>query len=142
MEDHRKLRLNFCFFTGLVYLGFGILLLLRALGLGLPSMGTINIESDPAGGLLLILIAAIFLSGVQDIKAGLREGVAHMYVGIVLSLFFAVIYALAMATGAMEAWLAGEEASYTIGPVIYLGILPLAGLVKWRTGFSLKARVS
>lgn len=99
------------------------------------------IPADIIAGLILILIGSVFLYGVSEIRAGVREGIAYVYVGILLSLIFAGIYVLAGTGELLEAHLLKNEEymGWTLldaaRPEIYLGILSLLTYLKWKDSF-------
>lgn len=98
-------------------------------------------KADPIGGLILILIGSIFLYGVMELRQGIQEGIAFVYVGILIALIFTIIYGLVATANWMEVsifhdpemieWTLKED----IKPGLYLGILPLTGYILWKKEF-------
>ncbi|MDI3539950.1 MAG: hypothetical protein PWR29_1744 [Methanolobus sp.] len=102
---------------------------------------TLFIPADIIAGLILILIGSVFLYGVSEIRAGVREGIAYVYVGIILSLIFGGIYVLAATGELLEIHLL-KNAEYTgwtlldtLRPEIYMGMLSLLTYLKWKDSF-------
>ncbi len=95
------------------------------------------------GAFVLVIVGATFLWGSWEIHQGMDEGIAYIYVGIVLALAFAMIYALVMGANAVEAGPIGNEdlsdweASDDLRPGLYLAVLPLIGVIAWRDRFRL-----
>lgn len=141
---NNKSKLIFGLISGMLYIVFGCIQIV--VGFGFRSMVTeaIFIPNDVIGGFILILIGIIFLFGVHKLKLGISEGVAFIFIGIFLALIFVIIYLLVMASNAIEAHVLVNEdffawaPSHDLRPGIYLGILPLLGLIIWRSKFSLK----
>jgi len=106
--------------------------------------GAIPGGRDPLGGLMLLLVGIVLLQGRRELAAGIREGIAFVYFGILLGLLFAGIQLLEIGGGAVDALVKGTgwaPASH-LGPAVWLGPLPLVGLAAWRTGFRLGPRSS
>jgi hypothetical protein len=77
----------------------------------------------------------------MELRSGLNEGIAYIYVGILISLLFATVYVLVMAGNWMDSFLlngteiCGWDILYDLRPAIYLGILPLCGYLIWSKEF-------
>ena len=99
------------------------------------------IPPDIIAGMILILIGCVFLYGASEIHSGVHEGIAYVYVGILLSLIFAGIYVLAATGDLLEAHLlkneeyAGWSILDALRPEIYLGVLSLLTYLKWKDSF-------
>lgn len=99
------------------------------------------IPPDIIAGIILILIGSVFLYGASEIRSGVREGIAYIYVGILLSLIFAGIYVLAATGDLLEAYLLKNEDYIgwsvldALRPEIYLGVLSLLTYLKWKDSF-------
>lgn len=97
--------------------------------------------SDLMGSLVLVLIGSIFLYGLMELRSGLNEGIAYVYVGMLISLLFATVYMLVMTGNWMESYLLNdpEITGWSFGndfrPAIYLGILSLCGYFLWKKDF-------
>ena len=128
---------------GCLYFLFGLIQIIVGFGFSSRIMDALLIPTDIIGGFILILLGSVFMYGVKELKSGISEGVAYIYVGIFLAVIFLVIYLLIMAADAVEAYVILNEdyMGWTpydaIKPGIYLGIIPLAALVIWRAKFSL-----
>jgi hypothetical protein len=91
--------------------------------------------------MILILIGCVFMYGASEIHSGVHEGIAYVYVGILLSLIFAGIYMLAATGDLLEARLlknedyAGWSVLDALRPEIYLGVLSLLTYLKWKDSF-------
>ena len=100
------------------------------------------IPPDVLGGLLLLVVGATFLSGAKELRMGIPEGVAYVYVGTLLSLTFAIVYLLTMSGNALEAFVLGcedfEDWTFLsdMRPAIYLAVLALPAYLSRKTRFS------
>ncbi len=109
--------------------------------LGNSALGVLFIPSDFMGSLVLVLIGSIFFYGLMELRNGLNEGIAYVYVGIIISLIFATVYMLVLAGNWMESCLlndpeiTGWSFSDDFRPAIYLGILSLCGYILWKNDF-------
>lgn len=72
---------------GLVYAGVGVVQVFVAFGI----IGPITGFTDLVGGFLLIIVAAVFLTGVKPLSKDEQEGYAFIAVGYILA---AVLFAL------------------------------------------------
>jgi hypothetical protein len=138
----------FALISGLLFLIFGILQFIVGIGF-LSFLGSaLFIPQDILGGFILVLIGIIYLTSVYELRQGITEGVAYIYVAIILSLFFMGIYLLIMLTNGLEAGIFTNEdlRNWTpindIRPGIYLSIISLFGFIIWREKFSFKNKTS
>lgn len=105
------------------------------------ALGLFFAPSDIIGSLVLLLIGSIFLYGLMELRNGLNEGIAYVYVGIIISLLFATVYMLVMSGNWMESYLlndpemAGWSFRDDFRPGIYLGVLSLCGYILWNKDF-------
>jgi hypothetical protein len=90
--------------VGLSYGSIGILQLLASLGIIAPIMGF----TDVVGGFLLIIIAAVFLTGVRPLIRNEQEGYAFIAVGYILAAVLFGLQVLVIGTNALG-WLLGFE---------------------------------
>jgi len=94
--------------VGSAYAGVGVIQILVALGIIVPLIGF----SDLVGGALLIIVAAVFLTGVKPLSKNEQEGYAFIVVGYILAAVLFALQVMAIITNAMgwllrfEAWLA------------------------------------
>lgn len=139
-EDGKKI---FGLMAGVVYVIFGAIQAVVGLGYNAGWIKAIFVPPDIVGGLILVLIGAVFLYGFKELNAGVNEGVAYIYVGILLALVFTAIYLLIMGADALEEYVIKGEGFedwaplHDMKPGIYLGILPFAGLLAWRKSLGL-----
>ncbi len=124
---------------------FGTLQLLAGSGLGDGWSRALLLGGGAMDGMVMLIIGLVFLQGHRELRAGLREGVAFVYVGILLATFFLLVQASQISASYMGAWTVGGDwegysAMDTISPFLYLSPLPLAGLLAWRGSFTLRPR--
>jgi hypothetical protein len=129
---------------GLLFLLFGILQLIVSIGSISSLQSSLYIPNDIIGSFILILTGIIFLYGIFELNKGIREGVAFVYVGIIFSLFFLGIYLLSMLLNGIQAYLLmnsdfeGWSPLDDLRPGIYLGLISIIVLIKWREKISIK----
>ncbi len=131
--------------AGGLYVLFGILQMLAALGLGDSWSRALLLGGGAIDGAIMVIIGLVFIQGNRELRSGLHEGVAFLYVGILLALFFLFVQLTQISASYMGAWTVGGtwegySALDTISPFLYLSILPVAGLLVWRGGFTLAPR--
>jgi hypothetical protein len=90
--------------VGLSYGSMGTLQLLASLGFITPIMGF----TDIVGGFLLIIIAAVFLTGVRPLLGNEQEGYAFIAVGYILAAVLFGLQVFVIGTNALG-WLFGFE---------------------------------
>ena len=139
-RDVTEEKLIFGLVAGSAYMLFGVLQALVCVGVvEIPF-----VPAEPVGVFVLLILGAVFLSGYRELREGTDEGVAHVHVGLLLSLLFAVLYLLILGADALEAYLlknedfAGWTPSDGIRPELYLALLSLMGLYRWKDVFSFK----
>ena len=147
MKKDSRRKMLFTLFMGASYIFFGLAQLIAGSSnalLGITGPGSLGkaitemlfIPPDAIGGLVLILIGCVFTYGFVEIHSGKEEGIAYVYVGILLSLIFAGIYVLAAFGNILEAYLLQNEAFAEwsvlddIRPEIYLGLISLLAYLK------------
>jgi len=96
----------YSFFIGMLYAIFGILEILigwgEFVGTGLPLIQPIELAGinlvppDVFGGIMLIIIGIVYLTGVGQQALGEREGLAFLLVGSLLAAIFFGVYAVIM----------------------------------------------
>jgi hypothetical protein len=136
------------YYTGLVlgilFCIFGILQLFISAGFLSTLQSILYIPSDVIGSFILILTGIIFLYGVFELNKGIVEGSAYIYVGIIFSLFFMGIYLLSMLINGVQAYTLNDPKLQPwsplndLRPAIYLGLISLIVLIKWRERISIK----
>ncbi len=130
-----------------LYLLFGALQLVAGLGLGGGWSRALLLGGAAMDGMVMLIIGLVFLQGHRELRSGLREGVAFLYVGVLLAAFFLLVQASQISASYLGAWtVGGDWESYsamdTISPFLYLSPLPLVGLMAWRGSFTLRPRRS
>jgi len=126
--------------AGGIYILFGVL----QVAFSVMSWDHVLFPPDIIGGFVLIIIGSVFSTGVKELSRGVHEGVAYIYVGIFLGAVFGLIYLLMMGANAVEVYVFESEdfIGWTpqddVGPLLYLSLLSLIGLIKWRSKFSVK----
>ena len=99
------------FFTliiGIAYLSIGVVQILSSLQLITPIVGF----SDLVGGFMLIIVAAVFLTGVKPLSKNNQEGYAYIAVGYILAALLFGLQILVILTNGLgwflhfEDWLA------------------------------------
>jgi len=124
---------------GILYLAFGIAMI----GSVIPALagltGQAGIPSDPAAGFVLSVIGAVFLFAYRELSRASADGPAFLYIGMVLSLVFAVVALLSLGAQGIEIMIFGEGESWDpvrlLVPMLYLGIGPAIGLFVWGRAF-------
>lgn len=133
----------FAFVVGALYLLFGGLQLAAGLGLGDGWSRALLLGGGAMDGAVMVIIGLVFLQGHLELRSGIREGVAFVYVGILLAAFFLLVQVSQVSASYLGAWTVGGEwegysAIDTVSPFLYLAPLPVAGLLAWRGGFTLR----
>jgi len=147
MEGDGDLRTRavFSFIVGALYILFGALQTAAGLGLGGGWSEALALGGGAMDGAIMVIIGLVFYSGYRELRTGLHEGVAFVYVGILLAMFFLFVQLTQVSASYLGSWTVGGEwadysAADTISPFLYLSPLPLAGLWIWKGGFTLKPR--
>jgi hypothetical protein len=96
-------------------------------------------------GVVMLIIGLVFVQGHRELRRGLPEGVAFVYVGILIASFFLLVQVSQITASYLGEWTVGGEwegysAVVTVSPFLYLSPLPLAGLLAWRDSFTLELR--
>jgi hypothetical protein len=132
----------FALVAGILYVVMGLLEVVTGLGLGGRWSEVLLLGGGAPDGLALLLVGAVFVQGNRELSRGLTEGVAFVYMGIVLALFFSVLDLAEIGASYVGALLiggdyAGYSALLSVTPALYLAPLALLGLWQWRGGFTL-----
>ena len=145
MEPEVRAKAVFSLVTGMLYLVLGALQL--AVGMGLRGRWSelLLLAGGVPDGLVLMLVGAVFLQGHRELSRDLREGVAFVYMGILIALFFTIIELAEIGASYVGVLtLGGDYTGYTpidtISPALYLSPISAAGLWVWRKGFTLTPR--
>lgn len=83
--------------VGLAYASVGIIQIIVALGFIAPIVGF----TDLVGGFLLIIIAAVFFTGVKPLSKNEQEGYAFIAVGYILAAILFALQVLVIITNAI-----------------------------------------
>ncbi|WP_407355828.1 hypothetical protein [Methanolobus sp. WCC5] len=150
VKRHAAIRtpLVFSAVTGSLYIVLGLLQLAAGLkrlftgpDIRVPLADSLFVPADIIGSFALLLIGTVFIYGVFEMRSGIYEGVSYAYVGILLSLIFAIIYLLVSTGNMLEAYLLRNEdfVDWTplsdLKPGIYLAILSLFAFIRWKDMF-------
>ncbi len=137
-----RARAVFAGVTGVLYVVLGCLQMLAGLGLRGDWSEMLYLNGGAMDGFVLIVVGTVMVQGYRELTRGLHEGVAFVYIGILLALFFAIVELSSIGASYLGAWtIGGDYAGYNaldiLSPALYLSPLPLAGLLAWRRGFTL-----
>lgn len=136
-------RKRFALLMGTLYLLFGIVQVIAGSGIDIGVEDPLIVGSGIIGGLVLLLIGIIFLFGFRELNSGVNEGVAYVYMGIIMSLIFCTVYLLTMVASGISAYLLMSEdlgnwvPMDDMRPGIFLGIISLVGYLVWKKDFPL-----
>lgn len=147
MENKNKALTYFTLLWGITYLAIGSLQVLKGAGL-LPKnfIASNLLPPEIAGGLVLVVVGAVYLHGTVEFSKNSSEGRAYAYVGIVLSMLFGALYSLNFIADLINAWVLFAEGfeEWTplvdFKPALYLGLLSLAIYTGWENKFKLQER--
>ncbi len=133
------------FAAGALYIMFGGLQMVAGLGLGDGWSRALLLGGGAMDGGVMVIIGLVFVQGHRELRAGLPEGVAFVYVGILLASFFLLVQVSQITASYLGSWTVGGDwedysAVDTVSPFLYLSPLPLAGLLAWRGSFTLELR--
>lgn len=128
-ENLNKNALMLALVLGGAYLVTGIV----QMGVSLGLLPQITGMTDFLGGLLLVVVASVFLTGVRPIRGGKREGVSFVVVGIMIAGLICAVQLVIIGTGTLG-WLLGYEdwsdwkVQQYFTPSIWLFVITLAVL--------------
>ncbi|MBN2231088.1 MAG: hypothetical protein JW779_16000 [Candidatus Thorarchaeota archaeon] len=91
--------------VGLSYCSIGLIQLLVSFGVLIPLIGF----SDPIGGFLLIIVGAVFLTGVKPLSNNEQEGYAFIAVGYILAAILFVLQLMVIITNTIGWFLQFED---------------------------------
>lgn len=148
VKTDTRIPVVFSLVSGSLYIFLGLLQLLAGINrifigpdILIPLADMLFVPADIIGSFVLILIGTVFIYGVIEMRSGIYEGVSYAYVGILLSLIFAIIYLFVSTGNMLEAYLLRNEdfADWTplsdLKPGIYLALLSLFAFIKWKDMF-------
>lgn len=120
----------FSLLWGILYVAAGLIQVGKGVGL-LPAsfLSSSLLPAELAGGLVLVVIGAVFFVATFEFSKDSFEGSAYAYVGILLCLVFGILYFLSMVADLINAYILAmegyEEWTFvdSFKPALYLGIL-------------------
>ena len=95
-------------FAALVGAEYGILGVLQIL-VGLDVVNPNSLIDDPVGGIMLVVVALVYISGVRPLLEEDREGYAYLAVGAILGGILFVLQLIILGTNALGWWLQLED---------------------------------
>ncbi len=122
--------------AGLLYLAFGLIQLAASVGFTLPFFESLYVTGGIFNAFVLLVTAAVFLTGILRMSKNKAEADAFLDVGFLLSLAFGVVAILGTLATGFDLWLGGEEAIVdgmleTVTPLLYLVIVGIIGYCLW-----------
>ena len=140
-----RARTALSFVAGALYVLFGGLQMVAAIGVGGGWSRALLLGGGTMDGAVMVIIGLVFVQGHRELRSGLPEGVAFVYVGILLASFFLLVQVSQIVASYLGAWTVGGDwegylAIDTVSPFLYLSPLPLSGLLAWRGSFTLDLR--
>ena len=124
--------------VGVLYVIAGVLQVVEAFYTLAWAENILFIHGDVPAGMVLIMVGAVFLYGFKELGTGIGEGVAYVYVGIILAMMFAGVYILLAGADMLMAYVVQSEdfAEWRLlddlNPTIYLAILTFPGYLHWK----------
>jgi len=95
-------------FAALVGAEYGILGVLQIL-VGLDVVNPNSLINDPIGGIMLVVVALVYISGVRPLLEEDQEGYAYLAVGAILGGILFVLQIIILGTNALGWWLQLED---------------------------------
>lgn len=95
-------------YTALAGASYGILGVLQIL-VGIDMVNPNSRISDPIGGIMLVVVALVYISGVRPLLGEDREGYAYLAVGAILGGILFVLQLIILGTNALGWWLQLED---------------------------------
>ena len=122
--------------AGLLYLAFGIMQLTATLGFTMPFYEVLYISGGIFNAFVLLVTAAVFLTGVLRMNRNAAEADAFLDVGFLLSLAFGIVAILGTLAGGFGMYLEGEEEIVegmleTVTPLLYMVVAGIIGYCLW-----------
>lgn len=131
----------FALMVSLLYIIFGTIHIAEGIGINTSLSAVLFVPVDILGGFSLLVIGAVFFYGFRELNVGMDEGIAFVYVGMIMSLAFMVVYALVGAGTLLDSLLLPED--YVdwhivdqLRPGLYMGIPVLAVFLAWKDRFT------
>ena len=122
--------------AGILYLVFGIMQLAATLGFTMPFFETLFITGGIFNAFVLLVTAAVFLTGIMRVNTNTAEADAFLDVGFLLSLAFGIVAILGTLAGGLDMWIGGEEEIVegmleTVTPLLYMVVAGIIGYCLW-----------
>lgn len=133
-------KIIFAALFGILYLVSGITMIVSAVVPAPGEMtGTYFIPADPAGGFVLCVIGAVFVFSCRELVRSSADGPAFLYIGMLLSVVFAVVALVSLGAQGIEIMIFGKGETWDPArlavPMLYLAAGPVAGLSVWGRAF-------
>lgn len=130
----------FAVIFGALYFVFGITELVSGL---VPYIADLTapfmIPADIISGLVLCVVAAVYLAALQRFTTGSGNGPAYLYVAMALSAIFGAVALLSLTAQGTDLILFGDEPWNPVAllvPMVWLAIVPAACLSRWGRRFA------
>ncbi len=122
--------------AGILYLAFGIMQLTATVGFSMPFYETLYISGGIFNAFVLLVTAAVFLTGILRMNRNTAEADAFLDVGFLLSLAFGVVAILGTLAGGLDMWIGEEEEIVegmlaTVTPLLYMVVFGFLGYCLW-----------
>lgn len=122
--------------AGILYLAFGIMQLTATVGFSMPFYETLYISGGIFNAFVLLVTAAVFLTGILRMNRNTAEADAFLDVGFLLSLAFGVVAILGTLAGGLDIWIGEEEEIVegmleTVTPLLYMVVFGFLGYCLW-----------
>lgn len=98
----------------------------------------VQVPADIIGGLVLIVVGAVYFAALQRFTTGSGNGTAYLYVAMALSVIFGTVAFLSLAAQGTDLILFGDEPWSPLSllvPMVWLAIVPAAGFSCWGQRF-------
>ena len=119
-------------FAALAGASYGILGLLQII-VGIGVVNPNALISDPIGGIMLVIVALVYISGIRPLLGENQEGYAHLAVGAIIGGILFVLQLIILGTNALGWWLQLEDWSewvllgdLTPALLLFIPVLPIA----------------
>lgn len=131
----------FALLGSLLYIVFGAIHIAEGIGIDTGLSTVLFVSADILGGFSLLVIGTVFLYGFRELNSGMDEGIAFVYVGMIMSLVFMLVYALVGAGTLLDSFLLPEDyidwhLIDQLRPGVYLGVPVLTAFLAWKERFT------
>ena len=126
---------------GILYLTFGMTETLSGLVPWIADRAAAYlVPADIIGGLVLCIVGAVYLSALHRFVNGSGSGQAYLYVAMALSVIFGTVALLSRGALGADLLLFGDGEPWSplalLVPMVWLAVLPAAGLSIWGRRFT------